>query len=63
MGPHWPLICCETPKEKLRDPRVTVADKQIAEIGKLGDHEAATSFGDRLEKLVQNNPGEDRAEG
>ena len=37
---------------KLRDPRVLLADKQIAELERLGDREAAATLGGRLEKLV-----------
>ena len=45
-------------EEKLRDPRVLMADNQVAELVRLGDREAAASLGNRLEKLVRDDPGD-----
>ena len=48
-------------EENIRDPRVPLADKQIAELARLGDREAAATLGSRLEKLVSEDPGRDPA--
>ena len=40
---------------KLRDTRVLLADKQIAELEGLGDREVAATLGGRLEKLVSDD--------
>lgn len=42
--------------EKIRDPRVLLADKQIADLARLGDREAAATLGSRLEQLVSEDP-------
>jgi hypothetical protein len=48
-------------EKEIRDPRVLLADKQIAELERLGDREAAAASSSRLEKLLSEDPDLDRA--
>ena len=56
-GPTSAAEILREAEEKTRDPRVLSADKQIAELVRLGNREAAATFGSRLEKLVSEDPG------
>jgi len=65
-GPHCDLSASEllaTMEAEMKDPRLGIADKQIAELAKLEERQAAESFERRLADIVFGSVGCDPAKG